>query len=120
MKNFLGQYILNDVDEVVPCNDTLAWGEFMQNNKRRIACKDYADYENGQLELSTVFLGLDHNHADSGPPILFETMLFHSEAGPLDDIGMMRYSTLEEAREGHKIIWLRIQQKIADKTLRLE
>jgi hypothetical protein len=43
--------------------------------------------------VSTVWLGLDHSFGD-GPPLIFETL------GPDDD--MERYSTLEEAEEGHR------------------
>lgn len=30
----------------------------------------------GDLEVSTVFLGIDHSWVKDGPPILFETMIF--------------------------------------------
>jgi hypothetical protein len=44
--------------------------------------------------VSTVWLGVDHNHSGVGPPIIFETMCF-----PEGDCE--RYSTLGEAVEGH-------------------
>ena len=49
----------------------------------------------GDHEVSTVFLGLDHNWG-SGPPLLWETMVF-PECDECD-----RYSTLAEARAGHQ------------------
>lgn len=52
----------------------------------------------GGVEVSTVFLGLDHRFvASSGPPILFETMIF---GGPRDG-EQQRYATWEEAEKGH-------------------
>lgn len=48
--------------------------------------------------VSTVFLGLDHNFWDDGPPILFETMIF----GGLCDDYQRRYSTWDEAITGHR------------------
>jgi hypothetical protein len=30
----------------------------------------------GNVEISTVFLGIDHGFSDDGPPVLFETMIF--------------------------------------------
>ena len=48
------------------------------------------------MRVSTVFLGLDHQHFD-GPPLLFETMVFVGEHG--DE--MERYSTWDEAVAGH-------------------
>lgn len=50
----------------------------------------------GDVRVSTVFLGLDHRFGD-GPPLLFETMAFVGH----DDVGMERYSTWQEAEEGH-------------------
>lgn len=52
----------------------------------------------GEARVSTVFLGIDHNHSGKGPPVLFETMVF---GGPLSDY-QNRYCTWKEAEEGHK------------------
>lgn len=48
-------------------------------------------------EVSTIFLGIDHNYFSTGPPLLFETMVF---GGPLDRY-QRRYTTYEEALKGH-------------------
>lgn len=50
--------------------------------------------------VSTVWLGLDHN-LYGGEPHVFETMIF-SEHESRTDIYMERYSTWDEAVEGHK------------------
>ncbi len=50
----------------------------------------------GAVDVSTVFLGLDHGYGD-GPPVLFETMVF---GGPLDG-EQVRYKTWEQAEAGH-------------------
>lgn len=47
--------------------------------------------------ISTVFLGLDHNFLDRGPPHLFETLVFGGEHA----YEMMRYATWDEAVQGH-------------------
>jgi len=54
--------------------------------------------ENG-LWVSTVWLGLNHNWGD-GPPLIFETMVFRSQA-EFHDLDCDRYATEAEAREGH-------------------
>lgn len=75
------------------------------------------------LWVSTVFLGIDHNHTGRGPPILFETMVFVEFEEPEtreiefegytytytfdaesleDEFGVWRYATWEEAEKGHK------------------
>jgi len=68
----LGHYILND-DGTVKTVELMEWAEWMEKNreKRMIARDEVGDYF-----VSTVFLGLDYNHSDSGDPVLFETMTF--------------------------------------------
>jgi hypothetical protein len=51
----------------------------------------------GDIEISTVLIGIDHNFMD-GPPLIFETMIF---GGELSD-EQWRYSTKEEALAGHE------------------
>jgi hypothetical protein len=53
----------------------------------------------GGVEVSTVWLGLDHRFG-AGPPLIFETMIFAPDPYPYAD-AQMRYSTLEEAQRGH-------------------
>lgn len=49
------------------------------------------------VDVSTVWLGLDHNYG-GGPPMIFETMVF---GGPLDQ-DCERYHTEAEALAGHE------------------
>lgn len=49
--------------------------------------------------LSTVFLGLNHSHGDSGLPVLFESLLFEKNGDSTDQ--QERYFDVEEARAGH-------------------
>lgn len=51
------------------------------------------------VEVSTVWLGFNHQYGD-GPPLIFETMIFGC-SGDLDGY-QERYSTLEQAQQGHK------------------
>jgi hypothetical protein len=53
--------------------------------------------EIGKVEISTVFLGLDHNYLRRGPPILFETTIF---GGRLDH-SRNRCATWDEAKAMH-------------------
>lgn len=50
--------------------------------------------------VSTVWLGVDHQWG-SGPPLIFETMVFLGRGGGCE-IDVARYSTEEEALAGHK------------------
>ena len=51
----------------------------------------------GSVEVSTLFFGVDHRTYATGPPLIFETMVF---GGALDGQGE-RYSTEAEALAGH-------------------
>lgn len=52
-------------------------------------------------EVSTVFLFINHAFIDGAEPLLFETMIFPQKEGTDIDI-QWRYSTWEEAQEGHE------------------
>src|SRR3546814_8874511 len=49
------------------------------------------------VRISTVFLGLDHNHAPGGDPLLFETMVFVD----VETHEVRRYFIWEEAEACH-------------------
>lgn len=50
------------------------------------------------IEVSTVFLGLNHRHLLNGPPLLFETMIF----GGAYDMSQWRYTSYKKALKGHR------------------
>ena len=74
------------------------WARWLETAERHIG----DDTINGK-RVSTVFLGIDHNFSFSGPPLLFETMVFGDD-GRGDEEEIERYATYEEAEEGHKRI----------------
>lgn len=73
------------------CVDILAWARWMENADRRVAIT-----AQGDTEVSTVFLGVNHQFGD-GPPLIFETMVFGGDY----DGECCRYSTWEQAEGGH-------------------
>jgi hypothetical protein len=89
-----GNYILVD-GEPVAVPDLMTWATNFEDSMKRVAWTDVRG-----VRVSTVFLGVDHSWGD-GPPVLFETMIFGSEAGDLDEY-QERYTTLEDARLGHE------------------
>ena len=77
--------------------DILKWASWFEQagrDGRRVVKKTRI----GNVEISTVFLGLDHRFGRSGPPLLFETMIFGGEA----DEDCWRYATWEQAEGGHE------------------
>ena len=77
-RRWIGQYILDDDNNPVPCDDILVWGRFMESDRRRVGGARFgpAWMRPWSPTVSTMFLGLDHGMHDGGPPILFETMIF--------------------------------------------
>lgn len=53
--------------------------------------------KHGSVLISTVFLGLDHNFTQEGPPLIFETMIFGGKLDQYQD----RCSTWDEAIAMH-------------------
>jgi hypothetical protein len=87
-----GRYIL-DGHEPVEEPDFLTWARWFETADRHVR-----DSFQGDVRVSTVFLGLDHNFGDLfGRPILFETMAFVGHESVAQD----RYRTWEEAEAGH-------------------
>ena len=97
-----GKYVLNSRKEPVVCDDLDLWAATFKDNQ---IVKQETVTELGGLWspfthpwVSTVFLGLDHNFSDKGPPIVFETMIF---GGVYNQKSQWRYATWEEAMKGH-------------------
>ena len=77
------------------------WAGYFETETYRVVKQ--TDFGEG-LHLSTVWLGIDHSWG-LGPPLIFETMLF----GPKGSIDLQeRYSTEQEAIEGHDAIIARL------------
>lgn len=77
----------------------ITWEEYSklyQETYSRIALTQFDDGST----VSTVWLGIDHSFGGNSAPIIFETMIF--SAAPDADELCWRYSTEEEALEGHE------------------
>jgi hypothetical protein len=85
-------YTLDDDGTPVPCNDPVFWAGWYQ-----LANRCVAETHIGAVRVSTVFLGINHNYAGFGLPVLWETLVF---GGDLDGEGG-RYCSREEAIAGH-------------------
>ena len=76
----------------------MAWArDFDDPEPKRVANTTLPNGRN----VSTVWLGADHQFG-GGPPLIFETMVFSSKDDDPADNDMDRYSTEEQAVEGHK------------------
>jgi hypothetical protein len=87
-------YILDGRTPIVE-RDLLTWAKWFEHNNRIVK----STYLPDGVHVSTVFLGIDHAFAfTGGAPILFETMIFGGEHDDYQE----RYSTWEEAEQGHQ------------------
>lgn len=105
----LGHWILDENHDIVKAT-LMEWAQWLEVHSNKIV----EQTEIPGYMVSTVFLGLDHNYTDKGPPVLFETMVFRSEdwnekdrdKRHLVDQDMNRYCTWDEAKKGHRrFVW---------------
>lgn len=89
----MNNYVLDERGEPVPEPDLMAWARwFEQFDNRRVDRTEIGD-----VHVSTVFLATDHNWLESGPPILWETMIFGGDY----DGHEWRWTTRAAAQAGH-------------------
>jgi hypothetical protein len=91
--------------------DITEWAMWFENvDNRRIERTTSDDFD-----VSTVFLGIDHNFSEEGPAILFETCILE---GPEQIQGnIYRYATMGEAKTGHRAIVDALKLHAAEKEL---
>lgn len=86
------RYILDEAGNPAPEPDLMKWAAWMENGGRTLA----NDELSGGVNVSTVFLGLDHR-SEGGDPVLWETMIF----GGAHDQFQERYISRQDALAGH-------------------
>jgi hypothetical protein len=91
-------YVLRNREPVLV--DLMTWARELKLGDRKVGATEV-----GEVRISTVFFGLDHQFGD-GPPLLFETMVF---GGPLDQ-ETVHYSTWKQAEEGHSEMVRRVEE----------
>lgn len=100
----LTYYILDG--ELPKAVDLMTWAKWRavadRTVEKGLVSKWFLGIPYASTEISTVFLGLDHNFYGDGPPLLFETMVF---GGPLDQY-CERTATWHAAEQAHKE-WVR-------------
>lgn len=104
-----------DTNEVTPCSIE-TWGTQMQDGTNRVNFWSTDSPWGGQdIQVSTVFLGVDHNFSTTGPPILWETMIFGMpEESDLNE-RMWRYASYREAYDGHQSAVRQVKRFLATK-----
>ena len=67
------RYVINSAGEPVRECDLRAWAKWFETHFKE---RQVAEDQIRNCEVSTVFLGLDHNFSEDDPPIIWETMIF--------------------------------------------
>ena len=126
----MDHWILDDQHRAVPAT-VMEWAEWKQNARKKGAAEGtdadpsrVGSTNTATMWVSTVFLGINCNWSDKGPPICFETMVFSREKFPRefegkirwsrDDFEQLRYSSWDDAEAGHKAMVRRIEKLEAD------
>ena len=104
LRSLIRKYILKDGKPVVE-PDLLKWARWIEANKYR----HQFSFHLGEVWVTTIFLGVDHNFGDQGPPLVFETMVF----GGKHHLHCQRYSTLAQAKRGHAKLVTLIKTELA-------
>jgi hypothetical protein len=94
-RDTIGQYYILEGRQPKLVHNFFVWARWMDTADRRVAATTI-----GTLRISTVFLGLNHNFLDEGPPVLFETMIFGFDE---HDGYQTRCCTWEEAERHHAL-----------------
>lgn len=79
--------MIDDHGNITPTNSIEEFGKIFSDIPKRTMARDVI----GNQLVSSVFLAMDHGFSRSGPPVLFETMIF---GGPHD--GWQQRSTSKE------------------------
>jgi hypothetical protein len=105
------KYILDAHGEPQAVEALDVWGEWYTRSSKdrsRMVAQDKDESGATTIMISTVFLGLDHNYAGVGPPVLWETLVF---GGALDG-EMDRYTSREAAFRGHQAMCARVRETV--------
>ena len=94
-------YILNKHEPVLVKNP-LVWDAWFRTANRQID-KD----KMGDIEITTIFLGVDDS-AESSPPLLFKTEVFGGELNGKTNL----WSTWNQAEAGHRAMLMQVDQSI--------
>jgi hypothetical protein len=98
------KYVLDSDGNPVREPSLLKWALWFEHADRQVALDVFAQGH----RVSTVFLGLNHSFG-SGPPVLWETMVFNDYG----DIACERYTSREDALAGHQRAIEELERRLA-------
>lgn len=108
----MDKYILNEHGEAVMELDPIKWGRWFGEGDNHRVLETTIHAPDGDIWVSTIFLGLDHKRPGDPWPILWKTMAFRQPG--LVEIDSERYPLLRGktlAVEGH---WRMVHKLMAE------
>lgn len=89
--------------------DAVEWARWFKDEDARVIARNHVWDD---VLVSTIFLGIDHRFG-VGDAVLYETMIFDQSGGRSHELYQERYSTRQEALEGHRkaIAWANIWRR---------
>ncbi len=104
-EEYFGLYAVTPSHEVVRCDNATWSAQLSDIASRRVARTEIRE----GLEVSTVFLGIDHSFGMGGPPLLFETMVWRDGQGE----ECWRESTWNEAEARHAEVVAELREVVS-------
>ena len=100
----LEKYVLDENRNIKRSHNILEWARWFEgaDERRRVGFDFFWD-----SQVSTVFLSINHNFGDGGPPLLFETMVFGAD----DEDGCWRWETWAAAEAGHIVVCKTVRER---------
>lgn len=89
-------FVIDPHGRIRPRRDARSWARWMETADRHVALEQI-----GRFDVSTVFLGLDHEHGMSRRAVLWETMVFERLSRRAETRWFGRYRSAQAAKRGH-------------------
>jgi hypothetical protein len=110
MKERLGKYVLDAQGRPKPEPDLMKWATWFETAERVVKRETV-----GGCEVSTIFLGIDHNHSTGGPPVVWESMVF---GGEMDQCCIRCAGNREQAEAMHAQMVETVKAKVRKRKAR--
>jgi hypothetical protein len=116
----LGNYILKEPGhQIVRVSDVLTWARWMEANHP--SATRVGRTEVGGYVVSTIFLAIDYQFAPTGPPILWETMVYDPDRDNTNELGLPGIHDIdmercpgswEQAEEMHERVVCKLEEAL--------
>ena len=104
-------YIFDEQGQPIPTENLAAMSDLLSHPEKRRVGKTTIRFRGMEVDVSTIFLVMNHDHSFSRFPVLWESMTFTSDCARVDE-WQDRYRSREDAIEGHKEMIRNVLQEL--------